>query len=194
MMEYKLVVVGHGSVGRSALIFHLINTNFEGQYEPTEMDYAACHQKVVQIDQETCLLEVFEARGKGEWEEAEFRIYRERFISAGHGFLFVFSITCRNSFGDIPYLREQMLGIREGDHVLPMVLVGNKCDLEPERQVATSEAADLAESFGCKYLETSAKERMNVEACFFELVREIRKARAREENKGKHPKQQCFLC
>ena len=76
-----------------------------------------------------------------------------------------------------------------------MVLVGNKCDLEHLRQVTASEAADLAESFGCKYLETSAKERMNVEACFFELVREIRKARAREENKGpKHPTQQCFLC
>ncbi len=125
----------------------------------------------------------------------EFRIIRDRLTPEGQGLLCVFSITCRNSFGDIPYIREQMLRVREDDHVLPMVLVGNKCDLEHERQVTASEGADMAKSFGCKYLETSTKERMNVEACFFELVREIRKARARAENKGsKHPTQQCFLC
>jgi len=57
-----------------------------------------------------------------------------------------------------------------------MVLVGNKCDLVDSRVVAASEGADLARSFGCKFLESSAKSRVNVEECFFELVREIRKS------------------
>ena len=192
MTEYKVVVVGNSGVGRSALIFHLLNFDFEGQYEPTE-DPTAVLLKRVEIDQENCLLDIFDAHGKGEWEEAEFRIYRERFIRGGHGFLFVFSITCDNSFHDTRIIREQLLQVRGGEP-MPMVLVGNKCDLEHERQVPTSEGADMAESFGCKYIEASAKECMNVEACFFELVREIRKAREEKAKGAKHSKQQCFLC
>ena len=56
-----------------------------------------------------------------------------------------------------------------------MVLVGNKCDLEEERQVTAVEGQDLAKSFGCPIYETSAKARINVEEAFYELVREIRK-------------------
>jgi GTPase KRas protein len=54
-------------------------------------------------------------------------------------------------------------------------LVGNKCDLEAERQVTTGEGQDLAKSFGCPFFESSAKTRINVEESFFSLVREIRK-------------------
>jgi len=61
---------------------------------------------------------------------------------------------------------------------VPMVLVGNKSDLEHERVVATSEGGDLAKTFGVvPFLETSAKTRVNVEESFFTLVRQIREAR-----------------
>lgn len=52
-----------------------------------------------------------------------------------------------------------------------MVLVGNKCDLETERQVTTGEGQDLAKSFGCPFVESSAKTRVNVEESFYALVR-----------------------
>jgi len=58
---------------------------------------------------------------------------------------------------------------------VPMVLSGNKCDLESERQVTTAEGQDLAKSFACPFFETSAKSRINVEEAFYDLVREIRK-------------------
>jgi len=64
--------------------------------------------------------------------------------------------------------------VKDADKV-PMVVVGNKCDLESERQVSKAEGQDIAKSFGCPFLETSAKSRINVEESFFELVREIRK-------------------
>lgn len=56
-----------------------------------------------------------------------------------------------------------------------MVVVGNKSDLESERQVSNQEGADLARSFGAPFFETSAKTRVNVEECFYQIVREIRK-------------------
>jgi hypothetical protein len=52
---------------------------------------------------------------------------------------------------------------------VPIVLVGNKCDI-PEREVTTAQGQELANSFGVPYFESSAKERLNVEESFHELV------------------------
>ena len=56
-----------------------------------------------------------------------------------------------------------------------MVIVGNKLDLDSERVVSQQEGKELAASFGCPWMETSAKARIRVEDAFYELVREIRK-------------------
>lgn len=56
-----------------------------------------------------------------------------------------------------------------------MVVVANKADLEHERQVGTHEGQALAKHFGCPFIETSAKQRMNVDEAFHNLVREIRR-------------------
>ena len=100
---------------------------------------------------------------------------RDQYMRTGQGFLCVYAITSRTSFDEITSFREQILRVKDEDSV-PMVLVGNKSDLDSERQVATTEGADLAKSFDCPFLETSAKTRVNVEESFFELVREIRKS------------------
>ena len=69
---------------------------------------------------------------------------------------------------------EQILRVKDVAEV-PMILVGNKCDLEEERDVTTSEGKELAKLFNCPFFETSAKARINVEEVFYESVREIRK-------------------
>jgi len=66
-----------------------------------------------------------------------------------------------------------------------MILCANKSDLESERQVTTSEGQQLAKSFGVAFFETSAKVRINVDECFFELIREIRKEIAPNPKKKK---------
>ena len=72
------------------------------------------------------------------------------------------------------------------------VLVGNKCDLETERQLKYPEGKALADQWGCPFFETSAKERINNEACFFEIVREIR--RQNSANQPQKPKQKFIRC
>jgi GTPase KRas protein len=56
----------------------------------------------------------------------------------------------------------------------PVVLVGNKCDLE-EREVTTEEGKALAKEWNAPFLESSARFNLNVEESFFELVRALRK-------------------
>ena len=63
------------------------------------------------------------------------------------------------------------------------IQVGNKCDLEEQRVVPKSEGEDLAGMYKCPFFETSAKDHVNVDECFRELVREVRKHKEMKEAK-----------
>jgi len=166
MTEYKLVIVGGGGVGKSALTIQLIQNHFIDEYDPTIED---SYRKQVTIDEETCLLDILDTAG-----QEEYSAMRDQYMRTGQGFVLVYAITSRGTFDEIQTFRDQILRVKDKDRV-PMVLVGNKCDLETERQVTTGEGADLAKSFGCQHYESSAKTRINVEESFFAVVREIRK-------------------
>ena len=62
------------------------------------------------------------------------------------------------------------------------MLVGNKSDKVSEREVSAQEGKSLAQEFGCEFIESSAKTRLNVEFAFYEVVRLIR--RQREGSRG----------
>ncbi len=63
---------------------------------------------------------------------------------------------------------------------VPMILVGSKCDLEGDREVQKQEGQTLASNWKCKFFETSAKTRVNVEEVFTELVRIVKAAKKKE--------------
>mmetsp|Transcript_66277 Transcript_66277/g.205215 ORF Transcript_66277/g.205215 Transcript_66277/m.205215 type:complete len:191 (+) Transcript_66277:39-611(+) len=168
MTEYKLVVVGDGGVGKSALTIQLIQNQFVKEYDPTIED---SYRKQVVIDEETCLLDILDTAG-----QEEFSAMRDQYMRTGQGFLLVYQITQMSSFEEIVKFRNQILRVKDADQV-PMILVGNKADLEADRDVSTDEGKALAKSFDVPFLETSAKTRMNVEIAFFDVVREVRKMR-----------------
>ena len=61
---------------------------------------------------------------------------RDQYMRTGQGFILVYAITSRSSFDEIASFREQILRVKDKDKV-PMIIVGNKSDLEAERQVTT---------------------------------------------------------
>lgn len=63
--------------------------------------------------------------------------------------------------------REQILRVKAEDDKIPLLLVGNKSDLEDRRQVSVDEARGKAEESGVQYVETSAKTRANVDKVIF---------------------------
>lgn len=121
------------------------------------------------IDDEVALLDVLDTAG-----QEEYSAMREQYMRTGEGFLLVYSITSRQSFEEIQQFEQQILRVKDKDY-FPIILVGNKCDLEGDRMVSREEGAALARQFNCGFIETSAKSRVNVDNAFFELVREIRR-------------------
>jgi len=166
LREYKLVVVGGGGVGKSALTIQFIQSHFVDEYDPTIED---SYRKQCVIDDEVALLDVLDTAG-----QEEYGAMREQYMRTGEGFLLVYSITSRNSFEEMSTFHQQILRVKDQDS-FPVVVVANKCDLEYERQVGMNEGRDLAKHFGCKFIETSAKQRINVDEAFSSVVREIRK-------------------
>lgn len=106
-------------------------------------------------------------------------------MRTGEGFLLVYSINSRQSFEEIRTFQQQILRVKDKDF-FPIIVVGNKCDLREERVVSIEEGRALADSFGCKFIETSAKSRINVENSFYDLVREIRKYNREMSGYGGH--------
>uniref|UniRef100_A0A8C2E2Y8 small monomeric GTPase n=1 Tax=Cyprinus carpio TaxID=7962 RepID=A0A8C2E2Y8_CYPCA len=149
MTEYKLVVVGAGGVGKSALTIQLIQNHFVDEYDPTIED---SYRKQVVIDGETCLLDILDTAG-----QEEYSAMRDQYMRTGEGFLCVFAINNAKSFEDVHLYREQINRVKDSDNV-PMVLVGNKSDLA-SRTVETRQAQELARSYGVPFVETSAKTR-----------------------------------
>ncbi len=81
-------------------------------------------------------------------------------INFGEGFLLVYAINDKESFEDLEKKRDRILKLKKGVNC-PIVLVGNKCDLERERCVPQSEAEELAKKWGAAYIETSATVLLN---------------------------------
>ncbi|KAL6053678.1 hypothetical protein STEG23_018911 [Scotinomys teguina] len=162
---HKLVVVGGGGVGKSALTIQFIQSYFVSDYDPTIED---SYTKICTVDGIPARLDILDTAG-----QEEFGAMREQYMRAGNGFLLVFAINDRQSFNEVGKLFTQILRVKDRDD-FPIVLVGNKADLETQRQVLRSEALSFSSSHHMAYFEASAKMRLNVDEAFEQLVRTVR--------------------
>ncbi|CAG7836180.1 unnamed protein product [Allacma fusca] len=164
MHEYKIVVCGSGGVGKSSLTVQYVQGVFVERYDPTIED---SYRKQIELDNQQCMLEILDTAGT-----EQFLAMRDLYMKTGQGFVLVYSITTQSTLSDLHELREQILRVK-GEDKIPMVLVGNKCDLENERAVGIEEGSSLADKFGVSFFEASAKSRINVNEIFTDLVKQI---------------------
>merc|ERR1711997_254883 len=168
---YKIVVVGGGGVGKSAITIQFIQSYFVTDYDPTIED---SYTKQCVIDDNVAKLDILDTAG-----QEEFSAMREQYMRSGEGFLLVFSLADRASFEEIYKFHKQVLRVKDRDE-FPMLIVGNKADLSAHRAVSSEECQNMAKQLKTPYIESSAKNRMNVDQAFYELVRLIRKFQALE--------------
>jgi len=121
------------------------------------------------------------------WDTAgqeRFKTITASYYKGAHGIILVYDITDRQSFKDIENWLAEV--DKYGNENVVKLLVGNKSDLEASRQVKTEEGKTLADSLGIKFLETSAKDAVNVEKAFTTLSNEIKsKVQSKPGNTGR---------
>lgn len=183
MREYKIVVLGSGGVGKSALTVQFVQGIFVEKYDPTIED---SYRKQVEVDGQQCMLEILDTAGT-----EQFTAMRDLYMKNGQGFVLVYSITAQSTFNDLQDLREQILRVKDENDV-PMVLVGNKCDLEEERVVQKDHGIGLSRQFNCAFMESSAKAKIHVNDIFYDLVRQVNK-KSPEKKQNKKKKSICKI-
>jgi len=177
---YKLVVVGDGGVGKSALTIQFFQKMFVEDYDPTIEDSYIQHNE---IENTWCILDVLDTAG-----QEEFSAMREQYMRKGDGFLLVYSVTDKASFHNIKQFYTLILRVKDKDNY-PMILVANKVDLVHLRQVSQDQGKELATLLKIPYIETSAKNPpINVDKAFHEVVRIIRHQPQSIERKEKPKK------
>ncbi|KAB0803686.1 hypothetical protein PPYR_00656 [Photinus pyralis] len=162
---YKIVVLGDGGVGKSAVTLQFVSHSFLDYHDPTIED---SYQQQAVIDGEPALLDILDTAG-----QVEFTAMRDQYMRCGEGFLICYSVTDRHSFQEALEYRKLIQKVRASEDT-PLVLIGNKFDLQMQRKVTAEEGKTLARQFGCPFYETSAALRTYVDDAFHTLVREIR--------------------
>lgn len=170
MDKFKVVVMGPGGVGKTALILQFVSGHFLTDYDPTIEDF---YTKEVYVDGSPTALEILDTAG-----QEQYAAMRERYIQNGDGFILIYSITSEDSLSTIRQIKGQIEKIKH-EFSPPILLVGNMCDMEEKRNVGTHDGKMLAREWGCPFLETSAKTYCNVQDIFQEIVRERKRKETR---------------
>eukprot|EP01091_Cochliopodium_minus_P008238 TRINITY_DN182_c0_g1_i2.p1 TRINITY_DN182_c0_g1~~TRINITY_DN182_c0_g1_i2.p1 ORF type:complete len:186 (-),score=40.69 TRINITY_DN182_c0_g1_i2:47-604(-) len=172
MSQYRICLLGDGGVGKTAITIQFCSSIFVDEYDPTIED---SFRKATALDGEEVIIDLLDTAG-----QEEFRALREKWILSSDGFIIVYSITSKESFEIIDNFVNQIVKTTDKDKTkIPLTLIGNKSDLENKREVSKSDGENKAKDIGpdVKFVETSAKERTNIDEPILDLIRTIRKSK-----------------
>jgi len=158
--NYRFVILGVGGVGKSAISLRFISSQFVSRYDPTIEDR---YSKVLEHNGIPTFLEILDTAGQD-----TFSSMRELYYKNGEGFVLVYSIKVAKSFESVQQFYKDITTIKT--ETVPIVLVGNKKDLEKTREVPQASGRELAKEWNVDFIETSAKTGENVEDIFHLLV------------------------
>ncbi|XP_012717088.1 ras-like protein family member 12 [Fundulus heteroclitus] len=166
--ECNLVLLGVMGSGKSALTVKFLTKRFISEYDPYLEDIYSTDEVV---DQQPVTVRVMDT-----WDQ-EGPVNCERYLSWADAFLVVYSIDDKESFkGCQLYLQALSLHNNTFRSQTPILLVGNKLDMDRYRQVSQSDGEALAARFGCSFFEVSACwDFQSVQHIFYEAVRRAKR-------------------
>ena len=161
-VDIKIITLGDSHVGKSSLIVKYIDNKFSNVYMST-IGFDLKHKQINLKDGTEAKIMIYDTAG-----QERFKSLAANYIKKANGILLVYDIAEHSTFENIGMWMESITE-EKGDK-LPIVLVGNKADLDDERQVLYKEGKDLAENKGFHFYETSCKNGVNVTECFLDLA------------------------
>lgn len=169
-----ITVCGDGGCGKSSITLRLVRSEWTSEYDPTIEDSYSVTRVV---DGQSYYLMLTDTAGQEE--------YRGLWASSNlksDAFLLVYDITSPSSLESLEYFME-MIDMEEenrldnGKAPPVKIVAGNKCDLQGQRKVTAREGLEWARLRKCGFMETSAREMVNIEETFALLVRRVVESR-----------------
>lgn len=174
----KIVLLGNVSVGKTCILLRFSENVFIEEYQTT----IGLNYKVKQMqlhNKQTIKVQIWDTSG-----QERFLSLTKNFLKGSNGVVIVYDITEKKTFED---LEQWIESIKENIDIdtLPIVLVGNKLDLESQRQVSKEQAEQFAKNEKFKYFETSSKNNIGIEETFQYLAEEMYRIK-QNQNGNKH--------
>lgn len=187
---FEFVVFGAGGVGKSSLVRRFFSGEFLEHYEPTVEDV---YSRVLTKDRSITVLNCTDCSGS-----YQFPAMRQVAIKRASGFSLVFSLDSKFSFLELERLVDEITSNKGESETIFVVLVGNKSDLEG-REVSPEEIAQFltdnsSEKLQLRYVETSARDNVNVKEVFDELLNLLRSDNCKKAKKFRFKaKERCMV-
>lgn len=169
-----ITVCGDGGCGKSSITLRLVRSQWTSDYDPTIEDSYSVTRTVDGVPYYLMLTDTAgQEEYRGLWAASNLK---------SDAFLLVYDITSPNSLDALEYFME-MIDMEEENRIdngktPPVKIVaGNKCDLQGQRQIKAKDGLEWARRRKCGFMETSAREMVNIEETFALLVRRVVEAR-----------------
>eukprot|EP01105_Mastigella_eilhardi_P012335 TRINITY_DN2827_c0_g1_i1.p1 TRINITY_DN2827_c0_g1~~TRINITY_DN2827_c0_g1_i1.p1 ORF type:complete len:211 (-),score=70.18 TRINITY_DN2827_c0_g1_i1:162-794(-) len=161
----KLLLIGDSGVGKSCLLLRFSDDSFTPSFITTiGIDFKI---RTLELDGKRIKLQIWDTAG-----QERFRTITTAYYRGAMGILLVYDVTDEKSFSNI---RNWIRNIEQhATEDVNKILIGNKCDMADKKVVDFERGRALAEECGIKFLETSAKNSINVEEAFITLAKDIK--------------------
>ncbi|EGV64114.1 hypothetical protein PSN45_003787 [Yamadazyma tenuis] len=169
--EYDICLLGTESSGKTSLVLYYIHNRYiEEENAPEDL-----YTKVVRTGHSYNEVTILDLNPR----QDNYSSSRKRQLMNNSGMVFAYSITDHHSFHDMEQLYEQVVELRGGDQMPPVVVVGLKSDLEDERNVSYEEGKQFSDQIGAlKFLEANSRWGTNVDKVFEPLAEIIRQKKS----------------
>jgi len=166
---FKILLIGDSGVGKSCVLLRFADDSYSEQYISTiGVDFKIKTMELAQPSGESikAKLQIWDTAGQD-----RFRTITSSYYRGAQGIIVVFDVTDRDSFEHVSAWMAEVERYAGSD--VNTLLIGNKKDLEDQRAVTFEEGEALAQTYKIRYVETSAKENVNVEEAFRVMANEI---------------------